>query len=151
MAINLKRIHALFKQSTILILVFSLSLLSGCISEEKEVEVSEKKAAILFFDALYNEKNTDKVLALSSDSFKKELSLYHTASNMGRRVFNMSFESVTLHASAMKTQIIDKYLVRVTMMVQFTGKSHDGGIRKDYKRIRVIKEHEKWVVDKLLE
>ena len=138
-----------FKNSSLLLLLLS-SLLFGCNSEEEKVDVSEKEVVISFFNAIYNEKDAKKAIALSSTNFKKELEKYHTANNIARRLFNMRFDSVSLHTSAMKTQIINEYNIQVTMMVQFTGKLN-GNDYKDYKKIRLIKENNKWLVDKLIE
>jgi hypothetical protein len=140
----------LFKHSPLLILLLLSSILFGCNSEEEKVEVSEKEVAISFFNALYNEKNAEKAMSFSSDSFRKELQKYRTASNIARRKFEMTFDSVSLHTSAMKTKIIDEYHVQVTMMVQFTGE-RNGSTYKDFKKIRLIKQNNKWLIDKLLE
>lgn len=140
----------LLKKSFFIFILLSSTIILGCNSEEKKVKVSEKQVAMSFFDAIYNEKNVDKALLLSSKSFKKELEKYHTASNIAYRLFKMRFDTVSLHTSAMKTQIIDQYNVQVTMMVQFTGK-RNGKTYKDYRRIRLIKENNIWLVDKLLE
>jgi len=139
-----------FKNSFLLISLLLTSLLFGCNSEEKKVEISEKEVAVSFFNALYNEKDAKKAMTFSSPAFKKELEKYQTASNIARRVFDMRFDSVSLHTSAMKTKIINEYTIQVTMMVQFTGK-RNGNDFKDYKKIRLIKENDKWLVDKLLE
>lgn len=144
-----KFIHFL-KKSHLLFLLISASLLLGCNTEEKKIEVSEKQVIISFFEAIYNEKNSKKAISLSSANFKKELEKYHTANNIAHRLFNMRFDSVSLHTSAMKTQIINEYNVQVTMMVQFTG-IRNGSTYKDYKKVRLIKENDKWLVDKLLE
>jgi len=121
----------------------------GCNSEEKKVVVSEKQVAISFFEAIYNEKSAKKAMSLSSSNLKKELKKYHSANNIAHRLFNMRFDSVSLHTSAVTAQIIDESYVQVTMMVQFTGK-RNGNIYKDYKKVRLIKENDKWVMDKLL-
>lgn len=139
-----------FKNSSFILLLLLSSFLYGCSSEEEKVEISEKEVALSFFNAIYNEKNAEKAISLSSTNFQKELEKYHTANNIAHRLFNMRFDSVSLHTSAMKTQIINEYLVQVTMMVQFTGK-RNGNDYKDYKKIRLIKENDKWLVDKLLE
>ncbi|MDO6554197.1 hypothetical protein Q4506_00825 [Colwellia sp. 4_MG-2023] len=112
--------------------------------------MSEKQVATSFFNAIYNEKDIDKAIALSSADFKKEIEKYHTASNVARRLFNMSFDSVSLHTSAKKKQILDNYNIQVTMMIQFTGK-RDGNSYKDYKKILLIKNKDQWLVDKLVE
>jgi len=140
----------IFKNSYLFFLFLSSILLLGCNSEEKKIEISEKQVAVSFFNAIYNEKNAKKAISLSSASFKKELEKYHTANNIAHRLFDMRFDSVSLHTSAMKTQIINEYYVQVTMMVQFTGQ-RNGNTYKDYKKIRLVKENDKWLVDKLLE
>ena len=140
----------LFKSSSLLFLLLLSSLLFGCNSEEEKVEISEKQVAVSFFNAIYNEKDAKKAMSFSSTNFKKELEKYHTASNIARRVFDMRFDSVSLHTSAMKTQIINEFNVQVTMMVQFTGK-RNGSDYKDYKKIRLIKENNKWLMDKILD
>lgn len=139
-----------FKHSYFIFLFLSSQLLFGCNSEEKKIEVSEQQVAIFFFDAIYNQKDAKKAISLSSANLREELKRYRTANNIARRLFHMSFDSVSLHTSAMKTKIINESYVQVTLMVQFTGE-RNGKIYKDYKKIRLIKENDKWLVDKLLE
>jgi hypothetical protein len=138
------------KNSALLFVLMSTSLLFGCNSEEKKIEISEKQVAVSFFEAIYNEKDAHKAILLSSTNLRKELEKYKTANNIAHRLFNMRFDSVSLHTSAMKTQIINEFHIQVTMMVQFTGK-RNGNTYKDYKKIRLIKENNKWLVDQLLE
>ncbi len=139
-----------FKHSPLVFLFLLSSLLFGCNSEEKKVIASEKEVVTSFFNAIYNEKDANKAISLSSADFQHELKKYHTANNIAHRLFNMRFDSVSLHTSAMKTQIINEYYVQVTMMVQFTGK-RNGNTYKDYKKVRLIKEDDKWLMDRLLE
>ena len=142
----------IFKNSYLIFLFLFLSstILFGCNSEEdKKIEVSEKQVAISFFDAIYNEKDLNITLSLSSTNFKKELKRYRTVNNIAKRLFQMRFDSVSLHTSAIKTQVIDEYNVQVTMTVLFTGK-RDGKTYKDYRRIILIKEDNVWLIDKLL-
>lgn len=138
------------KNSSLIFLLLASSFLFGCNSEEKKIEASEQQVAISFFEAIYNEKDVHKAISLSSTNFKKELEKYKTANNIAHRLFNMRFDSVSLHTSAMKTQIINEFNVQVTMMVQFTG-MRNGSTYKDYKKIRLIKENDKWLVDRLFE
>lgn len=138
-----------FKNITLLIFIAISSLLFGCNTEKVEPEISEKDVAKSFFNAVYNEKDFQKALSFSTGSLKQELQKYRTAKNIARRVFEMSFDSVSLHTSAMKTQIINEYNIQVTMMVQFSGE-RNGGNYKDYKKIRLIKENNKWLIDKLI-
>ena len=105
--------------------------------------------AVAFFDAIYNAKDLQKAMSYSSPNFKKEIEKYKSANNVARRLFRMSFESVKMTTSASKSQIIDDFKAQVTMTVLFTGQ-RNGSTHKDYKRIRLIKENDVWLVDKLI-
>jgi hypothetical protein len=137
------------KGSSLFLIFMLASLLLGC-NDNKEKEMSEKQVVTSFFHAIYNEKDIDKAISLSSTDFKKEIEKYHTAHNVARRLFNMSFDSVSLHTSAKKRQILDDYTIQVTMMVQFTGK-RDGNSYKDYKKIGLIKDNNQWLINELME
>jgi len=140
-----------FKNSSLVFLLLLSSFLFGCNSEEeKKIEASEKQVAISFFNAIYNEKDADKAISLSTPNFQKELEQYHTAQNIAHRLFNMHFDSVSLHASLLRTKILDDFTVQVTMMVQFSG-NRNGNIYKDYKKVSLIKEDNKWLMDRLIE
>lgn len=130
---------------------FSATLLFACSGDNnnKAAELSEKKVAMAFFDALYNQKDIKQVIAHSSSKLKKEVQRYKTAKNFARRLLNLQFNSVKMTTAAQKTQIIDEYNTQVTMTVVFTGQ-RDNGTFKDFKRIRLIKENNAWVVDKIL-
>jgi len=140
---NLKKSYVIF------VLLFSV-IFAGCNSGEKESEVNEKQVAVAFFDAVYNSKDIDKVRKLSSEDFKNKISQYKTARHFSRRMLNMQFDSVTMNTAAAKTQIIDEFNVQVTMTVLFTGQ-RNGSTIKDYKKIRLIKKDNTWLVDKLLD
>lgn len=140
----------ILKAPSILCFFILLNLLTSCKKDASPIIMSEKQVATSFFNAIYNEKNIDKAILLSSTNFKKEIEKYHTATNVARRLFNMSFDSVSLHTSAKKKQIIDDYNIQVTMMIQFTG-TRNGNNYKDYKKIRLVKNNDQWLVDKLLD
>jgi len=133
----------------ILIVFLSLTLLFSCGGDKNKQEAAEKDVAMAFFDAIYNQKNLKKAVELSSVSFQKELKKYKTANNLARRLLNLQFNSVKMTTAAQKTQIIDEYNTQVSMTVVFTGERNNGTF-KDFKRIRLIKENNTWVVDKIL-
>ncbi|NQZ80831.1 MAG: hypothetical protein HRT52_07420 [Colwellia sp.] len=138
------------KKSYLFIILFFSITFAGCNSEKKEAELNEKKVAIAFFDAVYNSKDINKIRKLSSEDFKKKISQYKTAKHFSRRVLNMQFDSVNIETAAANTQIIDDFNVQVTMTVLFTGQ-RNGSTFKDYKRIRLVKKDNAWLVDKLLD
>ena len=121
----------------------------GCNPSSKESDLSEQEVAVAFFEAVYNQKDLQKVLSLSSTNLKTEVKKYKTANHLARKFLNMSFDSVELETSSTNTQILDEYSTQVTLTVLFTGQ-RDGSIYKDYKKVLVVKENNIWLVDKLL-
>jgi len=134
---------------SIIITFVSLSLLFACGTDNNKQEMAEKDVALAFFDAIYNQKDLKKASKISSVAFQKELTKYKTANNLARRLLNLQFNSVKMTTAAKKTQIIDEFNTQVTMTVVFTGERYNGTF-KDFKRIRLIKENNNWVVDKIL-
>jgi len=130
-------------------MLFLLTQLLVACGDDKKIEVSEKQVAMNFFDAIYNKKDIKQAMALSSKRFKEDVKKYKTASNFARRLLHLQFNSVKMTTAAQKTQIIDEYNTQVTMTVVFTGKRQETTY-KDYKKIRLIKENQAWVVDKIL-
>jgi len=137
------------KMKSIIIPFLSLTLLFSCGTDQNESEIAEKEVAMAFFDAIYNQKDLKEATKLSSVKFQKELKKYKTAKNLARRLLNLQFNSVKMTTAAQKTQIIDEYNAHVTMTVLFTGERFNGTF-KDFKRIRLVKEKNNWVVDKIL-
>lgn len=131
-----------------LFLIFSIIFL-GCGCSPQKNEPSEEKVTIAFFDAIYNKKDLNSAIALSSASFKKEVQKYKTARNFSRRLLNLSFDSVEIETQKSNTQVIDEHNTKITMTVLFTGKRNDR-IYKDVKKILLINEGDAWLVDKLL-
>jgi hypothetical protein len=116
---------------------------------EETHERSESEVAIAFFDAIYNKKDLNTVLSLSSISFKEEVKKYKTVKNFSRRLLNLSFDSVSIETQKSASKVIDETNIQVTMTILLTGKRNDKSY-KEVKRIRLIKKESIWLVDKLL-
>jgi len=127
--------------------IFCLTIL-GCGPSSKTTELSEQEVAKAFFDAIYNKKDLKKALLFTSTKLKTEVKKYKTAKHLARKLLNMSFDSVKLETSATDVQILDEFSTKVTLNVLFTG-LRDGKIFKDYKKVRVVKENDVWLVDKI--
>jgi hypothetical protein len=125
-----------------------LSFATGC--KEKVIEPSEADVTIAFFDAIYNQKSLQKTLALSSNSFKKEIEKYITIRNFSHRALSLHFDSVTINTQHAHTTVIDEFNIQVDMTVLITG-IRDGKTYKEVKNIRLVKNNKTWLVDQLLE
>lgn len=120
--------------------------LLGCGSEPK---VSAEDVAVMFFDAIYNQKDINKAVALCSPSFAKEVKQHRTANQVARRMFNMSFDHVEINAALGDRKIRQEFNHSGVLTILFTGYRYEK-IYKDLKKIRLIKKGDDWFVDKLL-
>ena len=140
-----------FHHSTVFkfLLISLLFLLISCTEEEVKMP-TDVDITVAFFDAIYNEKDLDTVLLYSSSSFKEEIRKYKTVSNVARRMLNLSFDSVSVNTQKSGAKVIDEFNEEVTMTVLLTGKRNER-IFKEVKRIQLIKIHNVWLVNKLIE
>lgn len=131
-----------------LLWLLSIIYLTAACTEEVHVP-SESEVTIAFFDAIYNQKDLNATLLLSSDSFKKEIKRYRTLNNFTRRALNLSFDSVTIQTQKSTSKVIDDFNVQVVITVMLTGLRNDR-IYKEVKKVQLIKKDNRWLVDKLL-
>ena len=131
------------------LLISLLFLLISCTEEEVKMP-TDVDITVAFFDAIYNKKDLDTVLLYSSSSFKEEIRKYKTVSNVARRMFNLSFDSVSVNTQKSGAKVIDEFNEEVTMTVLLTGKRNER-IFKEVKRIQLVKINNVWLVNKLIE
>jgi len=128
--------------------LFSMMYLTvGCKEEIKYP--SESEVTIAFFDAVYNQKDLNRVLSLSSKSFAQEIQKYKTLNNFSRRALSLSFDSVTMETQKSNTKVIDEFNVQVVIKVMLTGLRNER-IYKEVRKVQLIKNNNTWLVDKLL-
>lgn len=132
-----------------LLITFLLIFSTGC-TEEEVKKPSDVDITVAFFDALYNKKDLNIVLLHSSESFKEEIQKYKTVGNVARRMFNLSFDSVSVNTQKSGAKVIDQFNEEVTMTVLLTGKRNER-IFKEVKRIQLIKKNKIWLVNNLIE
>ena len=132
-----------------LFLIPLLLLTSSCAEEEVKIP-SDVDITVAFFDAMYNKKDLDTLLLYSSSSFQEEIRKYKTVGNVARRMFNLSFDSVSVNTQKSGTKVIDQFNEEVTMTVLLTGKRNER-IYKEVRRVRLIKKNQAWLVNNLIE
>lgn len=137
---------AIRKQIIYLIYILISINLLGCGPEKEE---SAEDIAIIFFSAVYNEKDLDKVKTLSSPKLKEEIEKYKTVSHLARHFFNMSYDSVEVSAAMADTKIREEFIKLGTLTILFTG-TRNNKVYKELKKIKMIKEGTHWYVDELL-
>lgn len=128
------------------IAIFIALAMCGCGSEPKS---NAEDVAVAFFDAIYNQNNINKAKNLCTANLAKKISKYKTTKNVARRLFNMSFDSVKIDAALGDIQVRDEFRTSGRLTILFTG-YRQGKIYKDLKKVKLIKQGDIWLINKLL-
>lgn len=137
--------NVLVKFTMSLIMVFSLA---SCMETAKE-EANAEDAAVGFFNALYNQKDINKAASFCTKDFAKLVKKHKTAHNVARRLFNMHYDNVKVDTGMGDATVRREFSSTGELTVLFTGQ-YDGRTIKELKKIKLIKQNEKWYVDKIL-
>lgn len=131
----------------ILSLIFTIA---GC---DTATEISKKgphEVAIAYFEALYNDRDLEKVMELSSLRNRELIEHYGNTVSIGRYMYNMSFDQVDITAER-PTGIV--YMNRdntVRLQVAFTG--YNGTDRYDEVReVVMIDQEGEWRLERVLD
>lgn len=127
------------------LIIISLSLF-GCL--QKEEVVAPEESAILFFEALYNEKNYQKALTFVSSNLKKDLVKYKTAKHASRQYFYLSFDKVQIDAALADKSLRADFFSNGNLTVLFDG-TFNGQRIKELRKVKMKQVGEKWVIDKI--
>lgn len=137
------------KIKTYLMTTFLALLLFGCAEEFAEVEEPAEDVAVAFFDAIYNQNNIDKAKRLSTPELAAQIGEYMTAKNVARRLFNMSYDSVEVHAALGDVSVKQAFERTGQLTMLFTGERY-GKTVKELKNIRLVKNGNSWLVAEVL-
>ncbi|WDE13834.1 hypothetical protein [Thalassomonas haliotis] len=128
--------------------VFFISILVlGCSKEKQEPSADE--VAVAFFDAIYNQKDINQALLLCSERFAKQVKQQRSASQVARRLFNMSFDSVQINAALGDKKLREEFNQQGSLTILFTGLRQEK-VYKDLKKIKMIKQGNTWLIDEIL-
>ena len=127
--------------------LFLSIMLFGCSAEVKEQ--SAEAVAVAFFDAIYNKKDINQAVLLCTPSFAAQLKKHRTAKQVALRLFNMSFDTVEIDAALSDFDVREDFDRTGNLTMLFTGLRQDR-VFKDMKKIKLIRNGETWLVDKIL-
>lgn len=123
--------------------------LMACQPEVNHVD-SPSEVAAQFFEALYNERDMDRVISLASESHQRLLERYGTPSAVGRYMYNLSYDSVQVSAERPTGAVYGTQADTIRLQVALTGMSQ--GRRNDSLReVVLIQEDGRWKLDRVLD
>jgi hypothetical protein len=132
--------------------VFAISfMLMSCSDNEKAITKIDNPelVTVAFFDALYNEKNVKKAALVCSPQLSRIILHYRSAKAVGRHMFNMSYDKVTISPDSSGVKVREQFKDSAIITVYFEGYYQDELI-KDVKRVSLIQQNGKWIINKLL-
>lgn len=134
-------------------LVGLLLLLCGCGDDKDDKAITKidnpELVTIAFFNAIYNEKNVDKAALVCSPELARIILHYRSAEAVGRHMFNMSYDSVEIKPDGSGVKVREQFKNAAVITVYFEGFYQENKI-KDVKRVSLIQQNDKWVINKLL-
>lgn len=128
------------------------TLLSACgVDERKAISTvhNPEIVAVAFFDALYNERNVEKAASVCSPKLRRLIFHYRSTEAIGRHLFNMSYDKVTVRPDESGMKIREQFKGSAKVTVYFDGFYNEKRI-KEVKRLAMVQIDGKWFIDALL-
>jgi len=126
-------------------------LVTGCMDDKNDITAIDNPelVTIAFFDALFNEKDIKKAASVCSPSLSRIILHYKSTQAVGRHLFNMKFDKVKITPEDSGVKVRQQFKDSAVITVYLTGYYQDNKV-KDVKRLSLIQEKNKWVINKIL-
>lgn len=129
-------------------LIVLFSAMAGCAEEQNETEAHEQAEA--FFNALYVERDMDKVIELASEDYRRVLAHYGATSSIGRHLYNMNFDEVEVMADRRGISLYQNRADTARVQVSFAG-TQGGQRRESLRDVVMVREDGDWRIDRVLD
>lgn len=101
--------------------------------------------AVLFFEHIYQDKNLEGALKLSTPKMQRLLSSYHTNKSVQKHILNMRFDTVNIQPST-RSAGRNEFAKEAQIALFFEGELN-GEVFKDMRVIELKRIDDKWKVD----
>lgn len=141
-----------------LTLLVSALVLSACSKNGEEVKAGRygmmgddtpQYTAVLFMRAVYNDKNLDRVIEMSSKRFARIVKGYHTNKNVQRQVFSLRLDSMTTEPVSGGSMLFSERQEKADIEMKIIGQ-YNGDKIIELKTLAMLKEDGDWKVDRVL-
>lgn len=139
------------KKLIYLLLPLSFLLLSACEDKEKPISSIEdpELVTVAFFNALYNEQDLKKAVSVCTPKLARIMLHYKSPKAVARHIFNMSYDTVEVSPDNSGVKVREQFKNEAVITVYFDGMYNNERL-KDVKRISLIQQDDKWIIDKIL-
>lgn len=133
------------------ILLCLVTLVSGCNNDQSDItEIDNPElVTIAFFDAIYNDKDIKKAASVCSPKLSRIIMHYKSPQSVARHLFNVQFDEVIVTPEGSGVKVRQRFEDSAKITVYFSG-TYQGNKVKDVKRLSLIQEDGKWIIDKIL-
>ncbi|MEP4889637.1 MAG: hypothetical protein ABJV04_06390 [Aliiglaciecola sp.] len=105
-------------------------------------------AAVEFFQHVYNDKNLNKAIAMSTERMARLLNSYRTNRNVQRHVFDLVYDEVDIQPDTGNSIGRSEFAESAVVTLFFTGTLYDERV-EDIRVIEMVRKDGKWLVDKI--
>lgn len=124
-------------------------LLAACTKEAPIVDAqwgTPDYVATQFFHAIYNDKDLETAKRLSTKEYAALMESYGSVRQVGRTLFNMSFDSVVIRINPTSGNVREQYDDHANILVVLTGQ-HDGKKVDEMREVEMVRRKSSWVVN----
>lgn len=138
----------LLLKSLVLILLLTLA---GCKpSNNVNAQLgSPEHVAGEFFHALYNDKDLEKAQSMSTKEFANLIGSYGTARQVGRTLFNMSFDKVLINVNRSGRNLREQYDDQASIQLIFDGEFDNKRIQET-RTVVLVRQRGNWFVNEVI-
>lgn len=131
-------------------LFFCLIMVSGCekAAEEPAFDETPEAAAINFFTAVYQTRDMDTVLELSTPRMRRLIDSYAAIPNVQRHILNRLYDEVNLTLDTGNIRMRTQYAEQMTVTIVMTGFYQDKKI-DEVRRVHLKNINNHWRVDEI--
>lgn len=130
-----------------------ISLLSGCGGQQSTKagkygmmgSDTPQYNAVLFLQAIYNEKSLDTAVSLSTERYGRILKGFHTNKSVQRQVFSLRLDTMEAEPVSGGSLILNENLVKAEIEMKITGTYGNNNVF-ELKTLSMVKERGDWKV-----
>lgn len=137
----------------ILLLATFGMLLTACGDEGPDIKGdtnTPEYATIHFFHAMYNDKDLEQVMSMSTPKLARIIESYGSTGQFARSIINMQFDEVTLEVDQTSRSVRKIYGDNATITLIFSG-TFQGNKVDDMRSVKLIKIKSTWYIDKIID
>jgi hypothetical protein len=137
-------------------LLFVVFILSGCKKDDKPGvgrygmldDGTPQYTAVRFMQSIYEDRNIDNALALSSEKLARVMKRYHTNRNVQRHVLNLMYDTVEVSPEGGDSVGRSEFAKEATVILFFSGHYNEDKI-DEIRTVEMIKVDGEWRVDEI--